>query len=277
MAAMGEDADELAAEAHEEGAEEGAAAAEKGADETVESEDLETNLQRFFKKVDAAVEAYKSLSDERLAKIKVFRDNAVKKMSEDKDISAFNKTKLEADADELLSSFGLKKWSESKKIFPEVTDYVDDIVDHKGYRDHKDAIEKLREGMKAGTLNANKVIAELEALDAANPSTIPLHWMWAEEQDVGFEEDEKYLASITPEEEAQVDIDQEGHQDMPLDGEHLPQDAPGGDVTASTGSVPPDLATIPPPDQATSDAGATNLATIPPGETKVKDATVKAP
>merc|ERR1711871_816328 len=285
MTAMGEDADELAAETPEPDAEDGVVPPdETGAgetDETAAQEDVETNLQRFFKKADAAAAEYKHLEDDALEKIKAFRDEAATRMGESEDMEKFNKTKLEADADALLTQHGLKKWSESKKIFPEVTDYIDDIVDHKGYRQHKAEIEALREGMRGGTMTANTVVAELEKIDASNPAShIPLHWMWAEEADVGFEEDEAYMASITPEEEAEAELDNEAHEDMPLNDPALPAD---GDVEASTGSVPPgldtDLATIPPPSTDTTektDTSATvlpneggedkpaNLATIPP-------------
>merc|ERR1712070_331136 len=106
-------------------------------------------------------------------------------------------------------------------------------------------------------MTANKVVAELEKLEGKSGGILPLHWMWAEEAEIGFDQDEAYSASITPEEEAAQEIDNEAHADMPLADDATGADSDTGPVgDATTGSAPPGLATVEP--------DTTGLATVEP-------------
>lgn len=262
MTAMGEDTKELEAEAAaEEGTgsgedegemHDGHSAAEgdntKGAeDESVAGEDVQKQLTRFFAKADAAEKKYGHLAESALEEVFAFREKNQKKVAEvniedatDKTKEDFDKTKLEEEGEALLKKHGLTAWSEQKTVFPEIVDYFDDLADHRGYSKYKADIDALRSGIKNGDMTANKVVAELEKLEGKSAGLIPLHWMWAEEAEVGFDQDETYSASITPEEEAAAEIDNEAHADMPLADDATSADAEGGPVKdALTGTAPP--------------------------------------
>merc|ERR1712093_53045 len=155
------------------------------------AEEIQQQLERFWKKADAAAETYKALSDHQLKDIHQFYQDNVMKTLEAEDPESIDKTKLELDINTKLTSHGLPKWDESMKTkYPEVMDYVQEVIDHMHAKDMKPQLDKLREDIKSDTKTVMQGVAELEKLGI--DGNVPLHWMWLEEQPVGFEEDEQY-------------------------------------------------------------------------------------
>jgi hypothetical protein len=155
------------------------------------AEEIQGQLERFWKKADAAAETYKKLSDADLEEINKFYTENVMKTLEAEDPESIDKNKLEADVNAKLTSKGLPKWDDSMKTkYPEVMDYIQEVIDHMHAKAAKPKLDKLREDIKADTKTVMEGVAELEKLGI--DGNVPLHWMWLEEQPVGFEEDEQY-------------------------------------------------------------------------------------
>lgn len=188
-------------------------------DGPMETEDVEKNVKRFYAKLQANKERYGHLSDEQFNSMLAFKRKMIEKM--DGEADKFNKDELEAEADRHFEAMNLPKWRLNKKDYPEVTDYVEELMWFFGYKKYADEVDKLFDDMKVGTLTAAQVLAALEKismkpLDA--DLSFPLHWLWAEEAGLKFEEDEEYNSAADPQdtEAAKLDEEAEGHADMPL-------------------------------------------------------------
>lgn len=149
---------------------------------------VKKQLDHFFQK--AAEAKMLNLQEHTVGEWQKFWETEVtpKMESDDADASAAAKTEFEKKMVEMITAAGMKPFH--KETHGEVSDYFQDLLDAGKAMRHKAELDALTAAFKDGSKDHMTLVAEIEKL--AEEKDVPLHWLWEDEKDPTFDQDEEY-------------------------------------------------------------------------------------
>jgi hypothetical protein len=108
--------------------------------------------------------------------------------AEDADASAAAKVEFEKKMVEMIAAAGQKP--HNKETHGEVSDYFQDLIESGKAMKHKAELDALNAAFHDNSKDHLTIVAEIEKL--SEEKDVPLHWLWEDEKDPTFDQDEEY-------------------------------------------------------------------------------------
>merc|ERR1711871_574061 len=89
---------------------------------------------------------------------------------------------------EMIKAAGMKEYN--KEQHGDVSDYFQELLDAGKALKHKEHLDGLAKHFHDGTMDHIKLIAEVEK--TSEEKGIPLHWLWEDEKEPVFDQDDEY-------------------------------------------------------------------------------------